>query len=175
MCSALLAAGCSDSPTGSSGEPGVAESKSYSEPAPTEVAYGSTGVITAETGTVEYVISKPEVVTYHDAEYDATSKTATKQGAPFKPVVRVRLDIKGVSGEVPTGSQIQLVYEASDGTLAGETLPLGTFEKTDPISNHPTTVSAGQKVGGELYFDSSDGGGKVIASSVGKRQVVWRP
>ncbi|WP_203905861.1 hypothetical protein [Virgisporangium aliadipatigenens] len=132
-------------------------------------------MIAAESGEVEYVISKPEVVTFHEAEYDPKSPTATKPGAAFKPMVRIRLDIKGVTGQVPTGSDIELIYEASDGTLAGETIPLMTFEDTDPISNYPTTVTAGQKVSGELFFSSGDPGGKVIASSAGSRQAIWRP
>ncbi|MEV4642459.1 hypothetical protein AB0J80_34460 [Actinoplanes sp. NPDC049548] len=124
---------------------------------------------------MEYVIGKPEVVTFHAAEYDANSDTATKPGKKFDPVVRIHLQIRGVSGEVPTGSEVQLTYEAVDGTLAGETLPLATYEETDPISNHPTTVSAGQKAKGEVFFESGDGSGKVIAEAAGRRQVIWRP
>ncbi|MBB4742119.1 hypothetical protein BJY16_005578 [Actinoplanes octamycinicus] len=88
--------------------------------------------------------------------------------------MRVSVRIHGVSGQVATGAEVQLTYEAADGTLAGETLPLATYEKTDPLSDHPTTVTTGQKTKGEVFFESGDASGKVIAEAGGRRQVVWR-
>ncbi|MEU1684776.1 hypothetical protein [Micromonospora sp. NPDC005707] len=171
-----LLAGCQqDQPSGST-EPDtqVSAEESPEQQKITEVTYGQSIRLTTSEGEVDYVVHKPKVVVYHAAEYDADSKTATKPGAAMDPVVRVRVEIKGVSGEVATGAEISLIYEQSDGALASETLPLMTFEETDPLSNHPTTLSQGQKTAGEICFESADDAGKVIASSGGERQAVWR-
>lgn len=171
----LLVGGCSGAENGSPDAVGEQENNLATSPSAVEISFGQPGTVFTESGSVEYVIGKPEVVTFHEAEFDPNSDTATKPGKKFDPVVRVHVQIRGVSGEVPTGSEVQLTYEAADGTLAGETLPLATYEKTDPISNHPTTVSHGQKTKGEIFFESSDGGGKVIAEAAGRRQAIWRP
>ncbi|MET0422757.1 MAG: hypothetical protein ABW046_02710 [Actinoplanes sp.] len=142
--------------------------------APAEVPYDAAGTLTTSSGQVEYTISAPEAVTLHESDI-AFEMPYLRPGKPLAPMVRVRVGIRGITGQVTAGADVQLVYEAPDGTLASETLPIAPYEKVDLLLSHPATVTAGQRTGGEIYFDSAVPGGKVIAGDiVGTRLLAWR-
>ncbi|GAA4960349.1 hypothetical protein [Actinoplanes utahensis] len=140
----------------------------------TPVPYGTGAQISTDTGRVEYTVSAPRVVVFHEDEYDGKS-SSWKPGAVIASMVRVQVSVRGVSGEVDATSSVQLVYEAPDGLLAGTDVPPSAHEKTDLLLSKPSTLSEGQRIIGEVYFASKTGGGKVIASSGGRRQATWRP
>lgn len=142
--------------------------------------YGTPQTVKTSAGDVEITVGAPEVVTHHAAAYDPTSPTSTKPGKALPPTVRVVVNAKGISGSVQVTTNISgniaWLYEESNGTLAMETTdPAGAavYEKTDPIHDHPTTLSAGQKTAGEMYFASGDLNGKTTVT--GLQPVVWAP
>ena len=139
----------------------------------TPVPYGTGAQISTDAGRIEYVVSAPRVVVFHTDEYDGTS--SWKPGAVLESMVRVQVSVRGISGEVDATSSVQLVYEAPDGLLAGTDVPPSAYEKTDLLISKPSMLSVGQRIMGEVYFASKAGGGKVIASSGGRRQAAWRP
>jgi hypothetical protein len=143
--------------------------------APAPVPYGAGAEISTDAGRVRYIVAAPEVVTFHADEYDAASPTASRPGAVIASMVRVRVTAEGVSGEVDATSSVELVYEAPDGTLAGTDVPPYAYEKGDLLISKPSTLSAGQRILGEVYFAARAGGGKVIASGAGRRQAIWGP
>jgi hypothetical protein len=142
--------------------------------APGDLLYDAAGTLTTGSGQVEYTISAPEAVTLHESDI-AFQVPYLRPGQALKPMVRVRVGIRGITGQVTAGADVQLVYEAPDGTLASETLPIAPYEEVDLLLSHPTTVTAGQRTGGEIYFDSAVPGGKVIAGDIaGTRLASWR-
>jgi len=140
----------------------------------TPVPYGTGAPISTDTGRIEYVVSAPQVVVFHEDEYDGKS-SSWKPGAVIESMVRVQVTVRGLAGEADATSSVELVYEAPDGLLAGTEVPPSAYEKTDLLISKPSMLSEGQRIMGEVYFASKAGGGKVIASSGGRRQAAWRP
>lgn len=137
------------------------------------VGFGETLTLEIPSGVVDYTVSTPEVVTFHHVDYgDVTDSIGP--GEPYEPMVRVRIDAVGVSGTVHLlpvlDGGLEVQYEESDGTLVNGADAHMSYEasyggQATLLEEQPTELAAGQKTGGELYFESDDPNGKLHVSS----------
>lgn len=135
-----------------------------------QAKYGTPTILDNQAGkSIELTIDAPELVVYHDAEYDP--KTGTKPGTPYPPMLLVKIAAKGVTGSVSIKAydSIGWQYEAPDGTLYDESFPpLMTYERAGS-DDGPAIVGPGQKTTGSIFFQSPTPGGKVIAKVMGAK------